>query len=372
MKKSRFIELDILRAIAANLVVIGHLRALLFVDFRSAETEDFELVHKGFYFISSLGHEAVIVFFVLSGFLVGGSIINTQNFGWRHYLLSRIVRLSIPLIPALLLTVAVDAYIYKSLPDLIQGKYYNAFSSGPSTNYSNSVSTFFGNVFFLQTILVPPFGSNSPLWSLAYEFWYYILFPLFFVGFSKLSHKNWNLFHGGILIVAAIVLSCILPNDIIYSFPIWIFGAVVPYFSNRLRCKPSPLIAIGLMACCLLYIHLFDFIGNDILLGLATSAAIFMLIRYEDVQSEHKKIRSLLRRITLYLSDSSYTLYITHFPIMLLLFSICKNTGQHPSLSSGIGTFAVYIIVIHLFTLLFYYCFERNTMSLRRRFKNLN
>jgi peptidoglycan/LPS O-acetylase OafA/YrhL len=34
-----------------------------------------------------------------------------------------------------------------------------------------------GNLAFLQTIAVAPFGSNGPLWSLAFEFWYYIWFP---------------------------------------------------------------------------------------------------------------------------------------------------------------------------------------------------
>lgn len=41
-----------------------------------------------------------------------------------------------------------------------------------------SVSTFFQNLLFLQTISAPRFGSNTALWSLANEFWYYLLFPL--------------------------------------------------------------------------------------------------------------------------------------------------------------------------------------------------
>ena len=42
------------------------------------------------------------------------------------------------------------------------------------------------NALFLQTIVaarnaphpVPTFGSNGALWSLSYEFWYYLAFPL--------------------------------------------------------------------------------------------------------------------------------------------------------------------------------------------------
>ena len=36
---------------------------------------------------------------------------------------------------------------------------------------------FLGNAAFLQRILVPELGTNGPLWSLANEFWYYLLFP---------------------------------------------------------------------------------------------------------------------------------------------------------------------------------------------------
>jgi peptidoglycan/LPS O-acetylase OafA/YrhL len=43
-------------------------------------------------------------------------------------------------------------------------------------NYT--ATTFVGNLAFLQTIAVPIFGTNGPMWSLANEFWYYLIFPL--------------------------------------------------------------------------------------------------------------------------------------------------------------------------------------------------
>ena len=36
----------------------------------------------------------------------------------------------------------------------------------------------FSNIFFLQGIYTPTFGTDGALWSLANEFWYYLLFPL--------------------------------------------------------------------------------------------------------------------------------------------------------------------------------------------------
>ena len=59
--------------------------------------------------------------------------------------------------------------------------FYGDFHAVQDVNLSvapRSVTAFIGNMFGLQTILVPSFGGNFPLWSLANETWYYILFPL--------------------------------------------------------------------------------------------------------------------------------------------------------------------------------------------------
>ena len=60
---------------------------------------------------TTVGHEAVIVFFVLSGYFVGGSVIRSMkkgSYAWKPYLFQRLTRLWIVLIPALLLGLAVD------------------------------------------------------------------------------------------------------------------------------------------------------------------------------------------------------------------------------------------------------------------------
>src|SRR5208282_1820336 len=38
-----------------------------------------------------------------------------------------------------------------------------------------SIGEFFGNLLGLQGLSCGPFGGNTPLWSLAYEFWFYLL-----------------------------------------------------------------------------------------------------------------------------------------------------------------------------------------------------
>src|SRR4051794_3922354 len=106
MNDARLYNLDFLRGLAAFLVLSGHLRSFVFRSFAELE-EHAGLFLRAFYFVTGLGHQAVIIFFALSGFLVGGKAIEdltNERFSWARYLLRRLTRLWIVIIPAMALT----------------------------------------------------------------------------------------------------------------------------------------------------------------------------------------------------------------------------------------------------------------------------
>ena len=70
--KEHFYWLDAIRFIAAFMVLFSHSRNDFFLAYGDLPVEDKGLGTFIFYTLGRLGHEAVIVFFVLSGFLVGG------------------------------------------------------------------------------------------------------------------------------------------------------------------------------------------------------------------------------------------------------------------------------------------------------------
>jgi hypothetical protein len=99
---------DFLRATAALLVLLGHTRRAYF-NYTDVLAQP-GLFLKLFYFITSLEAEAVVVFFVLSGFLIGGSLADSMQrgrFDLVRYLIARFVRIYIVFIPALVITEAV-------------------------------------------------------------------------------------------------------------------------------------------------------------------------------------------------------------------------------------------------------------------------
>jgi peptidoglycan/LPS O-acetylase OafA/YrhL len=160
--------LDAARAIAAGLVVLFHAKIYAF------GIVELPIWQKVIYAPANCGTAAVFWFFVISGYLIGGSVIaeiaKTGSFDFRRYMINRMTRLYIVLLPALALGAVLDGARLAAW-----GLHWNA---GYETSASLSVVTLIGNIVYLQTLVVPTFGSNFPLWSLANEFWYYLLFPL--------------------------------------------------------------------------------------------------------------------------------------------------------------------------------------------------
>src|SRR5262245_43740160 len=99
LSKTVSVHLDVIRGVAAVAVLGGHIRGLFFAEYNQLAAHPLWVTVM--YGVTSLGHQAVMVFFVLSGFLVGGSVLkNLDNWSWRDYLINRLTRLYVVLLPA--------------------------------------------------------------------------------------------------------------------------------------------------------------------------------------------------------------------------------------------------------------------------------
>ena len=76
----RSVHLDALRGVAALIVVVGHERGLFFNQLTTGAHDVASIGNKANSDPSiTIGHEAVMVFFVLSGFLVGGCVLRLMG-----------------------------------------------------------------------------------------------------------------------------------------------------------------------------------------------------------------------------------------------------------------------------------------------------
>ncbi|WP_024607981.1 acyltransferase [Pseudoalteromonas sp. TAB23] len=355
---SRNISLDLVRLLAALLVVLGHLRAAVFVDF--ADSYDQGLLVKCFYFLTSFGHEAVIVFFVLSGYFVGGSVIVKWNvFDFKKYFIARIVRLEVVLIPSLLFSFIIGVYINSLNIGLLDGGYIDMLNSGPinDSGESQSILTLFLNSIFLQGFISPVYALNGPLWSLAYEFWFYMLFPLMFFVYKK------NIFAFITLSILLVFLFLFIgKGDFILGFCFWLIGVLFFLLTrkkNEFNTSLTVLLFLLFIISCVLKKVFVGGHFGDFFIAMTFG---FFILSTHDINYS-KKVRAVI----CFLSDSSYSLYLFHFPIVLLFFSLDGLYDLQKQLSIDSFIYYVFLLtIIYLVSFLFYFIFEKNTFHFKK------
>lgn len=164
------------------------------------------------------GNDAVMVFFVLSGFVIA-HVAHEKEHDVRAYAVSRLARLWSVAVPALLITLLLDQAGRMLDPAAYAAWWYQA--SDPLGRMLRALS--FTNEIWFSSIR--PF-SNGPWWSLGYEALYYAIFAA--ISYFR-GAKRWFL-AGGLMLLAGPKILLLLP---IWWLGVWTWqrcrqGAVAP------------------------------------------------------------------------------------------------------------------------------------------------
>ena len=357
---SRLHHLDMLRGLAALLVLAGHLRAYAFQSF--GELAQTGLATEAFYFATGLGHQAVMIFFALSGFLVGGKALDDilkHRFDWARYMLRRLSRLWIVIVPAMALTLFCDSIgLWLTGGVGYDGRYFALYATGPGDPVLPrlSATTLLGNLAFLQTIHAPIFGSNGPMWSLANEFWYYVVFPLaLWLALARLSQRA---FATGLAILLALAVA--LPWWLLEGGAIWVAGAAASWCARRPELRDifennvARVVGLAIFGLAIVFSKTPYMTRSDLALGLATALVLPVLANLPAPSG----IYAALGRA---LSEISYTLYLTHFPFLTLLILGGLAPARFAPGLPGAGVYVGLMSAALLLAAFFWWCFERNT-----------
>ena len=295
-------SLDVIRAMAAFYVLLHHITP--------------RLIDPPFLYIFKFGQEAVIVFFVLSGFVIH---INEKNraHNLRAYARRRIYRLYPVLVAALLVSIAISLW---------DGTFSSRF------RLSDAIC----NLLFLQDrgSLVPgticnPFLGNSPLWSLSYEAIFYIIYPIVLPLYTSRGRLSQHVIGGCSLIF--ILLYKIYPQHFLLLpsyFIIWWCGAMLgdSYVNGKynIRNLAAPVGYLG--AACLLWLaimileNIFVNFGHYPALQFRHFSFAFILVTISFIQP----VRSFVRWVGsnypsgwVWLSSISYGVYALHYPLLV-------------------------------------------------------
>ena len=344
-------HLNAMRGVAAVMVLMNHFRNTFFVTYQDVENQNiFTLL---LYSFTGLGHEAVMVFFVLSGFLISNSILKVlNNWSWKHYLINRLTRLSVVLIPALILGLIID----------LTGLYFFDYSFFPhNMDERINVEVFLGNLLYLQGFQVSVLGTNDPLWSLSYEFWYYLLFPAILLTITK-TKGLWTRFS---YLIFTFICFFIVGKEVSFYFLVWLMGFVVLIFP-AIKIESKVLIASTKIGSVLLFIitlgvsrlNLISLpLIEDILVAISFSLLVYLTLHLQNVFNATSNLKEWYRNSAEWLSGFSYTLYLIHFPILIFLFALFSKFGMEKaqpsvlSILSGIILCISISIVAYLFSL---------------------
>ena len=340
--------LDAVRFLAAFVVLMSHSRNDFFVSYGELPNEQQNLFSFLFYFLGRLGHEAVIAFFVISGFLVGGRglerILN-RDFDQKSYAIDRAVRIGIPLVVATVLC----AFTY-----MIVGIEF-------------SWLTALGNLLSLQGILCDSF--LSPFWSLSYEVWFYII--LF--GISLVCDRK----------IAGLIISLICCLVFLYLSPryllIWFLGAFAylckPSQKNNLILSVSFLLILATTALSIMASdsHSIQLPWKpsrpvmEMLLTISMSLFIQQIILHHPIH----KLTEKMNRLFTYLASFSYTLYLTHRITLLLVFEFLFEKGEAQFDWIGLTSYVVILLICLFVSWLIYLFSEKHTATVKRKIKSL-
>ncbi|NNU43675.1 acyltransferase family protein [Ramlibacter montanisoli] len=373
--------LDLARWFAASLVFVAHLRNPLFLGYGQVPATDRTLGVQVWYFLTGWHAEAVTVFFVLSGLLVGGAglaRVQAGKFDPTGYALDRLTRLYLPFLPALLLGYAMDVvgssllhqvgFWDHSHPMIAQKVTAPPFASGLSPE------TLFGNILMVQHYLVAPAGSNQPLWTISGEFWFYAVF-LLAVSAATLARTAGARLFAALLLVVAVGL---LGAKFLVLLGLWCTGVAVALVPAR-RAGP-PAIAAATLLLVLVAARLAQAqLDAFPLLREAKNYLVAISFAWLLVALRGRTYGWLERAAGLnaFLASFSFSLYLLHFPLMLFILALLHATGALPGIASGfnptdpvgIAVYLLTIVLVYLFSWLFSLATERNTDAVRRLLK---
>ncbi len=313
--------LDAFRWVAAFSVVLAHCANRFFVHITDVAPGQRTYAFYGFSLLAGFAHEGVMIFFVLSGYLVGGGLYKEAKrrraVDLPMYLLKRVSRLGIVLYPSLLLIAVLNLlglYIFRGMDT---GVY------AANTMHLMQPGQFACNAAFMQTALCDPYGGNGALWSLYNEFWYYLIWPVMVL--TVLVGSTWKRTFLALAAAGMLFLLTYIQQPGAFSLSlymvIWLLGvcvAALPRPILRSCVGSAALFLVGLSADRLLIRRSFGDIHPIGLFFVDTVVGILFANLLLTMRDRGSLSAPPGGRWNTWLASFSFSLYCIHIPVLNL------------------------------------------------------
>jgi len=312
--------LDVLRFLAATFVLLFHVRKLEFGPDRVRAL------------IPDHGHDFVILFFVLSGYVIAAATERKLSRGLRDYLLDRAARVYSVSVPTLLLCGLLAVFFHPLFDPKMR---WDSAILHPALNFLANM-VFISESWSMDTRVF----LNDPYWSLCYEVMYYAAFGIF------MFLRGWSRWVGVILV------ALVAGPRVLLLAPCWIMGVLAYRWRDAIPLNRWAAVALGFLAppVALAALHKIGFgpavrgftqeffgdhrrdlgFSEDFLIDYMTA----LLVTFNIYGSRFLAIPipAAVKSFASAGAAMSFTLYLMHMPLLMLLL---YWTGEgHTSLSA--------------------------------------
>lgn len=344
--------IDAMRGFAALLVAYFHCRQVAWVGMQSFHESvghalNFSSIVAYLTLPIAWGSAGVPIFFVISGYCIhrGAAFKLAQNPRYQldtaNFWARRFARIYPVLLAALLLTLVLD-WVSLQLP--------------PVNHKIREIGlhAFLVNLFSLQGVAGKTYGSNGALWTLSLEVQFYVIYPLLFALRRRIGITPVLVMVALINVVSAYALE---RHDIQFFTSYWFswtLGAWIADVKARAAIAkgvskddtPSAskwlyAVAAGLVAAGCVAFHFGQYGAFQLwALGFA-----FYLYKALERRATPSPVSGVLAR----LGDFSFSLYLIHLPIFVLLSSLLYRSALQLSIWPSFGFMLVAIPAAYVF-----------------------
>jgi peptidoglycan/LPS O-acetylase OafA/YrhL len=345
--QKRVIGFDLLRSYAIILVICKHSVILL---------------PKNFDFFFSFLPDPVDIFFVLSGFLIGNLFI--RDFFFENAIHKINFKSIFLFIKKRWFRTLPNYYLFLGINIILV---YFSLIPGSINQFTFTYFIFCQNLFFQFDI----FFWES--WSLAVEEWFYILFPIIFLIIHKIKKVNPKVAYLCVcilLIGIALIYKCfalkmnlnteLFIRKIILSrldtisvglISAFLFNFYFKYWNSYTK----PFFVLGTLS----YFSIKHFTINPIIIYSINSVSIALILP----TFMHLKLDTSRAKIVTFLSNTSYSAYLTH----LILFNLILHFFSLNSVFLNVTIFICYLITTFFLSYLVYKFFQTPIIKYRNK-----
>lgn len=323
--KTKNQDIERLRGIAIFFVLLQHL---------SLTPTLFDILHlesKNLPF-----YLGVQLFFVISGYVVTFSFLS-KNLNLKLFYFKRIFRI-FPLIIAFL---ALSTFL----------NFFKTFCSVPWDIFISDALSILGS----YLINGQSYGIyyNGAMWSLSVEMQFYLVFPILLILFYKIRNNSLKgitiILISTYLTISALLRTIIAYSDVLnynlsgllyhiahWKFDFLILGIIVYFLNLHLPSKNKQILKLTAFSLLLFPLIISNKLGSDLspptqdrllyTLGyLISGVCFFVVLKIASLDKNLFTIHPLIDRFIEYLGSRSYSIYVLHFPALVVIWMIINQ-----------------------------------------------